>query len=105
MAYVPVAKHDVFIARPIEAWNWFDNLKPTLGKSSCDLLPPNELDIYTARRGWSLGRISADALMEAAQSVLFVAVLVRSVFSSHEGRSFRREWASFKQSSNLFGLA
>jgi hypothetical protein len=103
MAYVPAAKHDVFIAYPIEISEWVENFEHDLREEFDQLLPTNELAIYSARRGWFLGGASDDT-KEAEQSALFVAVLVPGVLSSHAGRFFRREWDAFKRSREIFGL-
>jgi hypothetical protein len=104
MAYVPTAKHDVFITYPINVWKWAENFEHDLGEELEQSLPSNELAIYLTRRGWILGGTSTDTLTEAEQSVLFVAVLP-SVISSYDCRIFQAEWDAFKRSRGVFGLA
>jgi hypothetical protein len=104
MSYVPTAKHDVFIAYPIEIWKWAENFEHDLREKLEQSLPPSELAIHSARRGWFLGGASADTEEEAEQSVRFVAVLARGLLSSHGAQIFRREWDAFKRSREIFGL-
>lgn len=102
MAYVPKAKHDIFISYPIEVEEWAQHFELDLKKELEQWLPATELKIYLGRRDWQLAP-SHEMLEEAAQSAFFVSTLVPGALSDGGLRFFQQEWAAFGKTAGLFG--
>ena len=103
MAYIPMARHDIFISCPFETEEWTELFEQDLKKELEQWLPPSELSIHLEKRGWQLGRPKDQMREEAGRSALFVATLVPDALSNEGSRLLQQEWKAFSDSAALFG--